>query len=40
VGKKELSRGGVVELTPTVALDTLDLVAHLSTDKREELGDS
>jgi hypothetical protein len=40
MGKEELSRGGVVKLTPIVALNTLDLVAELSTDKREELSDS
>jgi hypothetical protein len=40
VGKEGLPRGGVIELTPIVALDTLDLAAKLSTDKRKELGDS
>jgi hypothetical protein len=40
VGKKDLPRGGVVELVPIVALDTLDLVAELGTNKREELSDS
>jgi hypothetical protein len=35
MGKKELSRQGVVELVPIVTLDTLDLVAELSIDKRE-----
>jgi hypothetical protein len=39
VGKKELPRG-VFELMPIVALDTLDPMAKLSTDKRKELGDS
>jgi hypothetical protein len=39
MGKEELS-WGVVKLTPIVALNTLDLMAELSTDKREELGDS
>jgi hypothetical protein len=40
VGKEELPRGGVIKLTHIVALDTLDLATELSTDKREELGDS
>jgi hypothetical protein len=38
--KEELPRGGFVELAPIVALDTLDLVAELSTDKREELSNT
>jgi hypothetical protein len=37
--KEELSRG-VVELAPIVTLDTLDLATEVSTNKREELGDS
>jgi hypothetical protein len=40
MGKEELPRGGVVKLSPIVALDVLALVAELSTDKRKELGDS
>jgi hypothetical protein len=40
MAKEELPRGGVVELVPIVALDTLDLAFKLSTNKREELGDS
>jgi hypothetical protein len=40
VGKEEPPRGGVVELAPIVALDTLDLAAELSPNKREELNDS
>jgi hypothetical protein len=36
---EELTRG-VVELTPIVALDTLNLAAKLSADKRKELDDS
>jgi hypothetical protein len=39
-GQEELPRGGVLELTPIVTLDTLDLAVELSTDKRKELGDS
>jgi hypothetical protein len=35
VGKEELPQGGVVELTPIVILDALDLVAELSTYKRK-----
>jgi hypothetical protein len=40
VSKEELHRGGVVKLTPIVALDALNLAAKLSTEKRKELGDS
>jgi hypothetical protein len=40
VGKEELPRGGVVELTTIVTLDTLDLAAEMSTNKTEELGES
>jgi hypothetical protein len=40
MGKEELPRGGFVELAPIVVLDTLDLVAELSTDKREELSNT
>jgi hypothetical protein len=40
MGKKELPRGWVVELTPIVALNALDLAAELSTDKGKELGNS
>jgi hypothetical protein len=39
VGKEELPQG-VVKLVPIVTLDTLDLAAELSTDKRKELGGS
>jgi hypothetical protein len=39
MSKEELPRGGVIELTHVVALDTLNLMAELSTDKRKELGD-
>jgi hypothetical protein len=39
MSKEELPRGGVIELTRVVALDTLNLMAELSTDKRKELGD-
>jgi hypothetical protein len=35
MGKDELPRGGVVELTPIVALNTLDLAAELSANKRK-----
>jgi hypothetical protein len=31
VGKEELPQGGVVELTPIVILDALDLVAEVLT---------
>jgi hypothetical protein len=34
------SCGGVVELTPIVTLDALNLAIELSADKRKELGDS
>jgi hypothetical protein len=34
MSKKELPRGGVVELMPIAALDTLNLAAELSTDKK------
>jgi hypothetical protein len=37
---EELTQGGVVELTPIVGLDTLNLAAKLSADKRKELDDS
>jgi hypothetical protein len=40
MSKEELPQEGVVELTPIVALDTLNLAAELSANKREELGDS
>jgi hypothetical protein len=40
MSKQKLCRGGVVELTFIIALDTFDLAAELSTNKREELGDS
>jgi hypothetical protein len=40
MSKEELPRGGVVELTLIIALDTLNLAAKLSADKRIELGDS
>jgi hypothetical protein len=33
VGKEELPRGGVVELTPIVVLNTLELATELSADK-------
>jgi hypothetical protein len=36
---EELTRG-VVELTPIVTLDTLNLAAKLSANKRKELDDS
>jgi hypothetical protein len=39
MSKEELPLGGV-ELTPIVTLDTLNLVAELTSDKRKELGDS
>jgi hypothetical protein len=39
MSKEELPQGEVIELTPVVALDTLNLMAELSTDKRKELGD-
>jgi hypothetical protein len=40
MSKEKLPRGGVVELTPIVALNALNLVAKLSGNKRKELGDS
>jgi hypothetical protein len=40
MSKEKLPRGGVVELTPIVALDTLNRVVKMSVDKRKELGDS
>jgi hypothetical protein len=38
--KEKLPQGGVVELIPIVALDTLNRAAELSANKRKELGDS
>jgi hypothetical protein len=39
MSKEELPQGGVVEPTPIVAMDALNLVGELSADKRKELGD-
>jgi hypothetical protein len=40
MSKEELPQGGVVELTPIVALDGLNLVVELSAEKTKVLGDS
>jgi hypothetical protein len=40
MSKEKLPRGGVVELTPIVALDALNHATQLSADKRKDLGDS
>jgi hypothetical protein len=38
MSKEELPQGGVVELTPIIAKDALNLVGELSAGKRKELG--
>jgi hypothetical protein len=38
MSKEELPQGGVIELTPIIAKDALNLVSELSAGKRKELG--